>query len=194
MESKYSGFHPYWILTFGVLGGLLGAAVFLLFTGQPRGEPVTILPPPTRSPILVHVSGAVVEPGVYSLPPDSRVQDAVEVAGGLAEEAFTSNLNLAAPVSDGDKVFIPRIAEEISSNSNSQSPSQSSNPSFPININTASADQLDLLPGIGPAKAQAIIDYRESNGPFTAIEQIQNVPGIGPATFENIKELITVGE
>lgn len=166
----------------------------MLFNGPPRGEPVEILPPPTPGPILVHVGGAVDSPAVYSLPPDCRVQDAIEAAGGLAEDAYTASLNLAAPLSDGDKILVPHLADQaVSNSSGGSSLLEPPAAGTPIDINTATLEQLDELPGIGPAKAQAIIDYREAKGPFATIEQIMNVPGIGRVTFENIKDLISVG-
>ena len=182
-------------LVFGILGGLLGAAVIMLFTSHPRGEPVTILPPPTQAPIQVHASGAVANPDVYSLPAHSRLQDAIDAAGGLLPDAYITSLNLAKELKDGEKVLVPSTPVEGTDPETSESlPAVSPEPEFPININTASKEDLERLPGIGPVKAQAIIDYREANGPFTTIEQIQNVPGIGPSTFEMIKDLITVGD
>jgi competence protein ComEA len=179
-----------------ILAGLLGAGVLYLVNSNPRGEPVALLPPPSPAPVVVHVEGAVHNPGLYSLAPGSRVSDAIEQAGGLLADAYEQSLNLAAPLADGDKVLVPFTPEEgelplpdTSSASSSDKPTIV----FPININTATQEELEALPGIGPAKAQEIINYREANGPFTTIEQIQNVPGIGPATFDGLKDLITVG-
>lgn len=183
----------WWQLAIGILGGLLGAAILLLFNSQPRGEAVSILPPPSPAPIRVHVTGAVSNPDVYSLPPGSRVEDAVDAAGGVLPNAYTYTLNLAAQLEDGDKVLVPFIAQDTS-----EKPQEGrDNPApasvqFPLDINTATQEELELLPGIGESKAQAIIEYREDNGPFTTIEQIQNVPGIGPGIFEDIKDLIIV--
>lgn len=183
----------WWHLGIGIIIGFLEAGILLLFTSQPRGEAVVLLPPPTPKPILVHVTGAVANPDVYSLPPGSHVQDVIDIAGGLLPEAYTDTLNLATKLEDGDKILVP-----FQPQNNSNLPQESSEPlsnaeaKFPININTATIDQLDLLPSIGEVKAQAIIDYRENNGSFVTIEQIQNVSGIGPATFDKIKDLITV--
>ena len=183
-----------WLLAIGILSGLLGAAIVILYTSQPRGEAVVILPPPTPNPILVHVSGAVAHPNVYPLPPGCRVQEAIEEAGGLLPDAYTDSLNLATKLQDGDKVLVPFQPNK----SPDLPPEKEEKPieaevRFPLNINTATLEELDLLPGIGAVKSQAIIDYRETNGPFVAIEQIQNISGIGPATFEKIKDMITVG-
>jgi len=184
----------WWQLAIGILGGLLGAAILLLFNSQPRGEAVSILPPPSPAPIRVHVTGAVSNPDVYSLPPGSRVEDAVNAAGGVLPNAYTHTLNLAAQLEDGDKVLVPFIAQDTSENPQEEK----DNPApaivqFPLDINTATQEELELLPGIGESKAQAIIEYRETNGPFITIEQSQNVPGIGTGIFEEIKDLIMVG-
>jgi competence protein ComEA len=185
--------NSWWLLIIGIIGGLLGAAILMLFTSQPRGEAVTLLPPPTPRSILVHVSGAVVNPDVYYLPPDSHIQEAIEAAGGFLPEAYTDTLNLASRLEDGEKILVPfRSQEGVALSQETSGNTENSQTEFPININTATLDELCLLPGIGEVKGQAIIDYREANGPFVVIEQIQNVPGIGPATFEKIKDLITV--
>ncbi len=187
--------NSWWLIAIGVLGGLLGAAVLMLLNSQPRGKSVAILPPPTAAPIIVHVSGAVVQPDIYTLPPGSRTWDAIEAAGGFLPEAYTNTLNLAAQLEDGDKILVPSLTKgETSKNANDEEPPSNNIPVFPININTASLEELELLKDIGEVKAQAIIDYREANGPFTTIEQIQNIPGIGPGIFNKIKDLITVGE
>lgn len=194
-----------WYLAFGLVGGLLGAGLLFLMTRQPAGQAITLLPPPTPAPLVVHVTGAVLQPGVYSLPTGSRVRDAVEAAGGLSQDAAEGTINLAAFLEDGARVFIPSLTPTPRATSTrmpekSQSlviPSATEEvtltPSFPININTATLEELDVLPGIGPVTAQKIITYRETNGPFARIEDIQNVPGIGPATYAKIKDLITVG-
>jgi len=184
-----------WLLAVGIIGGLLGSGVIYLTSSQPRGEGITLLPPPTSAPIVVHIVGAVLEPGVYSLPIKSRQQDAIEAAGGFLSDANPQVLNLAAPLQDGDRIIVPTIP--------SDTPTPVTNPSKSIivelpssntliNINTASQADLENLPGIGPVKAKTIIAFRESNGFFGLIEDIQKVPGIGPKTFENLKSLITV--
>lgn len=183
-----------WQLAIGILGGLLGAAILLLFNSQPRGEAVSILPPPSPAPIRVHVTGAVSNPDVYSLAHGSRVEDAVDAAGGVLPNAYTYTLNLAAQLEDGDKVLVPFIAQDTSDIPQEEKDKPATvSVQFPLDINTATQEELELLPGIGESKAQAIIEYRETNGPFTTIEQIQNVPGIGPGIFEDIKDLIMVG-
>ena len=185
----------WWLLAVGIIGGLLGSGVIYLTSSQPRGEGITLLPPPTSAPIIVHIVGAVLEPGVYSLPIKSRQQDAIEAAGGFLPNANPQALNLAAPLQDGDRIVVPTIPSDTPTPATS--PSKSTIVELPssntlININTASQADLENLPGIGPVKAQTIIAYRESNGFFGLIEDIQKVPGIGPKTFENLKSLIAV--
>ena len=159
----------------GILIGLLAAGIIWLIAASPRGEPVTLMPP---SSVTVHVVGGVAAPGVYTLPHDSRVMDAIEAAGGFSENADRENLNLASFLRDGSKLIIPTLEVEAEAE--------------PVNINTATVEELDTLPGIGMVIAKNIIDYREANGPFQSIEDIINVPGIGPATYERIRDLITV--
>jgi len=191
----------WWKIGFGVVCGLIGAGIILLVSGNPRGQAIILNPPPTPAPISVHVAGAVARPGVYELPVDSRVQDAVEAAGGLSPDADPQAVNLAAILLDGDRGLMPsKTADQTVSRGQPTSPVISrSNPAPSIleldpliNINTASQVELETLPGIGPKTAQKIIAYREANGPFESIEDIQDVSGIGPKTFEDIEELITV--
>jgi competence protein ComEA len=155
--------------------------VIWLAARQPRGQPVVLLPTATPGNLTVYVSGAVVSPGVYALPPASRIGEAVRAAGGFAAGAEEDQINLAAPLKDGDHIDVPGIVSTSHVNAGR------------VNINTATVIELDSLPGIGPTTAQAILDYRLQNGPFTVIQDIQNVPGIGPATYDNIKDYIFVG-
>jgi competence protein ComEA len=183
-----------WGAAFGVVFTLLAVGVVWLTSSPPRGEPITLSPPPTKPPVYVHVDGAVNVPGVHALPPGSRVRDAVQAAGGLQPEAQDMGLNLAAFVQDGDLVYIPFATEPVQDSAPGAaiSPYPTLSTQGLININTADQEQLETLPGIGPVTAGKIITYREANGPFSDIQAIQNVSGIGPVTFENIKELITV--
>ncbi|MBN2503642.1 MAG: helix-hairpin-helix domain-containing protein [Anaerolineales bacterium] len=187
----------WWAVLIGVIGGLLGAGLLLLMNSNPRGEAVTLAPPPTALPLIVDVSGAVNAPGVYELAGGSRLEDAIAAAGGLAQDAQADSLNLAAPLEDGLQVWVPGDGEEaapppaaITADEPQVQPTPA--PSFPININTATVVELQVLPGIGETKAQAIVAYREANGAFTSIEDIQNVSGIGPSTFAQLSDLITV--
>lgn len=188
---------PLFTILAGILIGLLLAGGLWLVARSPQGQPVALRPPPTPEPIVVHVIGAVARPGVYNLPTGSRVQDAVRAAGGLLAEADKEAINLAARLEDGEQLEVPYLPgmEPVGTPSSSFQviPGDSGAPSSSlININTATLEELDTLPGIGPTTAQKIIDYREQHGPFARIEDIMNVSGIGPATFERIQDLITV--
>jgi len=168
-------------IALGVLIGLLAAGVIWLAASQPRGEAVTLLPSPTARSVTVYVSGAVATPGVYTLPEGSRVTNVIQSAGGFLPNAEQEGINLAAMLQDGQQLDIPvRSAESHVSGGR-------------ININTATVEELDTLPGIGPTTAQNIFNYRLEHGPFQSIQDIQNVPGIGPVTYDAIKDLIMVG-
>jgi len=184
----------------GVLAGFILAGALLYVMRAPAGEPIALEPAPTERPIAVHIVGAVPRPGLYEFPDGARIQDAIDAAGGLLAVADESSLNLAAPLTDGQQLNIPfKAGAELT-------PAVFSTPAveaeFPtpasdtsqdlVNLNTATVEELDALPGIGPTTAQKIIDYREENGPFIDIEEIMQVSGIGLSTFENIKDLITV--
>jgi competence protein ComEA len=160
----------------------------LVITLQPRPtvEPAT----PTPSTINVYVSGAVKNPDVYALPLNAIVKDAIAAAGGPTDEADLDRINLATRLSDQMQVYVPRKGEAAPPPPGGSPPDGVTGK---ININTASVEKLDKLPGIGPAIASAIVDYRTQNGPFKTIEDINAVKGIGDALFEKIKDQITVG-
>jgi competence protein ComEA len=171
--------------------------MLLLVAGAPRGKPVQLAPQPTAPPAIVYVSGAVVHPGVYPLAPGARVQDALLAAGGMLPEADDLTLNLAAIIQDGQRLWVPFKTTDVGqlpAPQDSQAPPLQTATSGQVNINTADQATLESLPGIGPVTAQKIIAYRQTNGPFATIEDIQLVSGIGPATFEKIKDLIAVAE
>jgi competence protein ComEA len=178
----------------GVLAGFILAGALFLVARAPAGEPIQLLPAPTKTPLLVNVVGAVPRPGLYELPKGSRVHDAVDAAGGLLADADASSLNLAAPLEDGQLLSIPFVGGEnpASLSQGTALPTAQSENLDLVNINTATAEELDNLPGIGPTTAQNIIDYRTQHGPFQRIDDLLNVPGIGPATFQLLKDLITV--
>lgn len=188
----------------GVLCGLIGAGLIILAIRQPGGHPVELRSPPTPAPLVVHISGGVVKPGVYELPQGSRLQDAVRVAGGLLASADSNMLNLAANLKDGERLFIPTLAPTQAPVSAQANPNEvrlavplsivpEATISGKVNINTASVDELDQLPGIGPVTAQKIVEHRQANGLFQSVEAIMDVSGIGPAMYEKLKDLITVG-
>lgn len=185
-----------WKFAIGLMSGLLGAGLLFFLTRPPRGLPVTLLPAPSPAPVLVHVDGAIANPGVYSLAPESRVKDAIDAAGGLLADAHPQGINLAAFIQDGQRIWIPDAGESPASQNEDglQIPSNgfSDTTSRKVNINTASQQELELLPEIGPVMASNIVRYREQYGLFTRIEDIQKVDGIGPATFEAIRELIII--
>lgn len=192
----------------GVMAGFALAGLLLFVARAPAGEPVVLQPAPTKAPIAVHVVGAVPRPGLYEFAEGARVQDAINAAGGLLAAADVNTINLASLLMDGQQLNIPyKVGEEPSGGGSEtlslpgpddeeELPSNNSGSEESIveliNINTASLDELDSLPGIGATLAQRIIDYRNENGPFTSIEEIMDVSGVGPSTFENIKDLITV--
>jgi competence protein ComEA len=176
-----------------------GAVVF--YQRRPQVAPISILDPtdtPTATavPMRVHVVGAIQQPGVYALPPGSRWLEAVEAAGGLAADADTESVNLADHLVDGQQIRIPQVGLAMPP---SPTPSQQRSgslvlpaPGGRININAASAQELDTLPGIGPTYAARIITYREEHGPFRDPADVMQVKGIGPVCYEGIRDLITV--
>ncbi len=181
-----------------IVGGVVGYFIprpqpsMPIVVSTPLPTP-TSLPTPTLAPIRVHVSGAVHHPDVYELPPGSIVQDAVDVAGGPASDADLDRINLALELQDQQQVYVPHQGETNPPPPVSGGASDGGGSAgVLVNINTATAAELETLPRVGPVTAQRILEYREANGPFETIENIQNVPGIGPATFEGLKELITV--
>ena len=147
-------------------------------------------PPET---VRAHVDGAAAAPGVYELPAGSRVNDAVLAAGGLAAGADTSGVNLAAPVSDGEKVRVPLEGEDVAPAVGEVTAGEGDEGDpAPVNLNTAGVEELDELPGVGEATARAIIEDREENGPFTSPEDLMRVSGIGEKKFARLEGLICV--
>ena len=156
-----------------------------------------------QNQIIVHITGAVNKEGVYALDENSRVSDAVNSAGGLKEDADTSKINLAYQLEDGMKINIPSINDKnentaitseigIENNSKVDETKNKEASNQKVNINTATKEELDTLPGIGESTAQKIINYRRENGKFSSIEEIKEVNGIGESKYENIKELICI--
>lgn len=151
-----------------------------------------------KGAIVVDVAGAVASPGVVELKDGARVADALGAAGGLAEDADLTSVNRAARLTDGQRVYVPRVGEQVAPVEGDGSAgaagegTQSTATGQAVNINTAGLAELDALPGVGPATAQAIIDDREANGPFTAPEDLMRVSGIGEKKFEKLKSSICV--
>jgi competence protein ComEA len=192
----------------GICLGAAGATIYLRLRTQTLPAPIIIVPPEatatpeptaTPGPLNVFVSGAVVAPAVYQLPPGSIVAEAIERAGGFTRQAAQAQVNLALSLSDGMQIHVPEVGETpvvippISAPAPTAA-SEQSTAAGSININTASQAELTQLPGIGPSTAAAIIQYREQNGPFDSVEAITNVPGIGSVRLEQIRHLITVGD
>jgi competence protein ComEA len=189
-------------ILFGILLGLLFSGALLLIVAPPQGKPIELSPLPTPAPLVVYITGAVAHPGVYTLPRLSRVSNAIDAAGGLTPDADQSSINLAARLIDGEKIAVPKVNQPVMGTSapppqNKQPASTSSSlatPSVenPLNINTATAEEFDLLPGIGPTRAADIVAYRTQHGSFKTIDGIMQVSGIGQTTFDRIKNLIYV--
>ena len=144
--------------------------------------------------LYVDVAGSVVRPGVYALPEGSRVFTAIDAAGGFTANAATRFINQALPLSDGEQIYVPswEETEETAAAPPSLSSSTSAPEEAKVNLNTAGIEELTSLNGIGPGKAQAILDYREEHGAFTSVEEVQQVGGIKGATYEKIKEHVEV--
>jgi competence protein ComEA len=152
---------------------LIGGAVFLYRQVTPGGALEVTLAPSEK--ITVYVDGEVINPGIYELPQGARVANAIKAAGGFTNNAYLGGLDLEERLSDGEHIHIYHV--DVLSK---------------VNINTADASLLETLPGIGPVKAQNIIDYRTEYGPFLSIEEIKNVEGVGEETYNGLKDLITV--
>ena len=162
----------------------------------------------TPATIRVHVIGAVHKPGVVSLPPGARVQDAIQEAGGTKKSARLGDLNLAQPLTDGQQVFVGhgKRASEVRNPTSGPAPDPAATGAVghtstgsgagptggPVDLNTATLDQLDELPGVGPVTAQKILDWRSEHGKFTSVAELQEVDGIGPKTFADLKPEVTV--
>lgn len=146
--------------------------------------------PKMAKEIKVYVTGAVSQPGVYSLREGDRVYQAVEMAGGLLTDAEARGVNMAAPLKDGDPIVIPKRGEEMPANINQQAQANQPIKSGKVNINTATVQELDGLKGIGSAIAQRIVDYREAHGPFKSLEDLKKVSGIGEKKFADVKDSI----
>jgi len=168
-------------------GGAAGQAA------QPLGaDAVAPKPKPATAALVVHVVGAVRRPGLYRLPAGSRIDDAVRRAGGVTRRADTELINLAAPLADGTQVVVPRKTPPGAAGSVGATGAESATgqPQGPVHLNTATLDDLDALPGIGPVTAQRILDYRQQHGAFSSVDELDAVPGIGPARMEQLRDLV----
>ena len=192
-----------------ILIAIVGGIV-LLISYRPAPAVITIIPPPpsatpaptaTPGPLKVYVTGAVVRPGqVYSLPADSRITDAIDAAGGLAANADSAHVNLAQLLHDGDQVNVPAVGTTAGPVVSSGGPtatagskssgSDKATHDNPVHINSASLGELQRLPGVGPAMAQKILDYRSQHGAFKSMDDLSNVSGVGPAKVKDWDGLI----
>lgn len=151
--------------------------------------------------VVVHVAGAVGNPGIIRLRQGSRVDDAIAAAGGPAPDADVDRLNLALVLEDGQKIHVPRAGEPLPASSGAGNPDEpattgpaarSGQPGGKINLNTASVAELDTLPKVGPVLAQRIVDWRKDHGPFKNVEELDAVDGVGPKMLESLLPLVTV--
>jgi competence protein ComEA len=187
------------IIAFIVVVSLIIAGGALLIAARPAPVQITINPPvptptdlPTAAPapVLVYITGAVAKPEqTITLPAGSRVQDALDAAGGTLENADLTLVNLASIVRDGDQIHVPALTEDTEAVTDETLPTPSGGEI--VYINTATLEELMTLPDIGESTAQRIIDYRTANGAFASLEDLDQVSGIGPATLEKIAALIS---
>ena len=185
------------LVAYGLLACLVvGGAGLWLLRGDPP-PPVEMTPRaastpaagPSPAPIVVHVAGLVRNPGVYELREGDRVIDAIEMAGGALRKAAPGLLNLAAPLTDGQQVLVPKRGPAGPSGS---AAAGAADVQLKINVNTADAEALQELPGIGEVLSQRIIDHREEHGPFATVDDMIDVKGIGEVTMEDLRDLVTV--
>lgn len=172
---------------------IVALAVTVLMGMLRPAEPVEVVASPSVSaaPVYVHVSGAVVEPGLYRLAPGARVVDAIAAAGGFADDADRATVNLAREIADGEQlvVGVPPAPGALAPADSAPASAQAGGL---VNLNSATIADLDSLPRIGPAIAQRIVDWRETNGRFTSVEDLLAVPGIGDKMLASLRDLVTV--
>lgn len=156
----------------------------------PPGDGPGSSPEEEPAPLTVHVTGAVARPGLVVVPAGGRVADAIELAGEATDDAEPHRLNLARPLQDGERVHVPRAGEELPPEV--AGPGTDGAASGPVDLNRADAATLESLPGIGPARAAAIIEHRETHGPFAEPGDLREVPGIGEATFQRLADEVVV--
>jgi competence protein ComEA len=171
------------------------AARVVLRPGSASTAPALAPPLPAQTApanVVVHVVGAVRRPGLYRLDQGARIADAVARAGGARRKADLAGVNLAAPLADGEQVVVPERGAAVPgaagrAGGGAAAPGASTGP---VHLSTATLEQLDALPGVGPVTAQKILDYREQHGAFTSVDELDAVPGIGPARMEQLRDLV----
>jgi competence protein ComEA len=183
--------HALVLVAGAIVALLLGTR--LLHRSQAAAIPPPVRPPaaasaPARREVVVDVVGAVLRPGLYRLREGDRIADALAHAGGAARKADLSAVNLAAPLADGEQVVVPRRGPPGTFGA-AASPGSAA-PAGPVHLNTATLEQLDTLPGVGPVTAQKILDYRTKHGAFSSVDELDAVPGIGPSRLETLRDLV----
>jgi competence protein ComEA len=185
-----------------LLAGGLVALVLLILAGRlllrPGASASVRVPPPVvptttaaaAKQIVVDVVGAVRQPGLYRLSEGSRVADAVARAGGATARAQMDLVNLAAPIADGEQIVVPRRGAAAVGGGAGGAGGSAAVPAGPVHLNTATLEQLDALPGVGPVTGQKILDYRQEHGAFGSVDELDAIPGIGPARLEQLRELV----
>lgn len=158
-------------------------------SGAPTGEATT---DPEAGVLIVDVAGRVVRPGIVTLPHGSRVYEAVEAAGGLRGRVDTTTLNLARELTDGEQVLVGVDPVDGAPATGGSAPAPGTGIGAKVNLNTATAEQLDTLPGVGPVTAQAILAWRDTNGRFGSVDDLLDVKGIGDATLAELRDLVVV--
>lgn len=169
-------------------------------TGDGAAQPAGSDGSSEHAEVMAHVVGAVQAPGVVRVAPGARVIDAVTAAGGLAPEADAQRVNLAAPVLDGSRIAVPAVGQEVPPEvptsvagvAGGPAGSTGARATAPVDLNAATAEQLDALPGVGPATAEAILAHRRAHGPFTSVDDLLDVRGIGEAKLESLRDLVVV--
>jgi competence protein ComEA len=180
--------------------GLLIAALFVagrFFVGRGTAtvepaaavEVVAGVETAAQPKLVVHVVGAVRRPGLYRVPHGSRIADALRRAGGATPRADVSLVNLAAQVSDGTQIVVPK-REVLEAPGSGGTGTPEAGAGGPVHLNSATLEDLDALPGVGPVTAQKILDYREQHGAFSSVDDLDAIPGIGPARLEQLREVV----
>ncbi len=176
----------------GIALFLAGGGYWLASRPNPSDIEIFIPTQEPAGPVVAHIDGEVRAPGVYALEPGARVEDGIAAAGGVTERADLRSLNRAALLQDGQRISIPAIGTGESGGESPAGPAGATEQTsvLPVDLNTAALAALQTLPGIGPVKAQAIIDWRDRNGLFTSVDDLLAVTGIGPVTVEAIRPLV----